>query len=78
VVDVQEKAPAVLVMATLANVSVPRVPVTDTVWPIYNPGVAVQENCPAVPVTATDARMSAASTFETTVVLAGIPVPVTV
>jgi hypothetical protein len=78
VVDVQEKAPAVLVIATLANVSVPRLPVTDTVWPTYNPGVAAQDNCPAVPVTATDERMSAASTFDKTLVLAGIPVPVTV
>jgi hypothetical protein len=78
VVDVQEKAPAVLVMATLASVSVPRVPVTDTVWPTYNPGVAAQENVPDVPVTATVDRMSAASTFDTTVVLVGIPVPVTV
>ena len=56
-----------------------KVPVTMTVW-LRSRGVALHENCPATPVTATPAKVFVVLTrlADITVVLAGMPAPVTV
>jgi hypothetical protein len=78
VVDVHEKVPLVPVTATEERFLLPRDPATETVWPTYNPLVLEQENVPLVPVTATVLNVGLTKLVLTTLVEAGMPVPVTV
>ena len=78
VVAVQENVPLVPVTATPLSVSEPSAPPGVTVWPMYKPLVEVHENVPLVPVTVTPDKIVDAKLEDTMVVLAGIPVPVTV